>query len=185
MYLFNGTSVHGKWKWKSLSCVQLFGPHGLYSPWTSPGQNTGVGSLSLLQGIFPTWGLNPGVSHGRRILYQLSHQRSSSYKQGQWFSLVIPTPSLDKRRWTDSTHPLAPEVEWKGPMVMGSNPCPTTCWLKVNQCLSLNVTIRLSLLAKKGDNTLWSAYIMNLNDDAGEVLGTQSCSGHSSVDVIR
>ena len=30
------------------------GPHGLYSPWNSPGQNTGVGSLSLLQGIFPT-----------------------------------------------------------------------------------------------------------------------------------
>ena len=30
-----------------------FPPHGLYSPWNSPGQNTGVGSLSLLQGIFP------------------------------------------------------------------------------------------------------------------------------------
>ena len=29
-------------------------PHGLYSPWNSPGQNTGVGSLSLLQGVFPT-----------------------------------------------------------------------------------------------------------------------------------
>ena len=28
-------------------------PHGLYSPWNSPGQNTGVGSLALLQGIFP------------------------------------------------------------------------------------------------------------------------------------
>ena len=36
-------------------------PHGLYSPWHSPGQNTGVGSLSLLQGIFPTQGLNPGL----------------------------------------------------------------------------------------------------------------------------
>ena len=36
------------------------GPHGLYSPWNFPGQNTGVGSLSLLQGIFPTQGLNPG-----------------------------------------------------------------------------------------------------------------------------
>ena len=31
-------------------------PHGQYSPWISPGQNTGVGSLSLLQGIFPTEG---------------------------------------------------------------------------------------------------------------------------------
>ena len=37
-------------------------PHGLYSLWDSPGQNTGVGSLSLLQGIFPTQGLTQ-VSH--------------------------------------------------------------------------------------------------------------------------
>ena len=44
---------------------------GLHSPWNSPGQNTGVGRLSLLQGIFPTQGLNPGLSHCRRILYQL------------------------------------------------------------------------------------------------------------------
>ena len=41
---------------------------GLYSPWNSPGQNTGVGSLSLLQGIFPTQGLNQGVSHCRQTL---------------------------------------------------------------------------------------------------------------------
>ena len=51
-------------------------PHGLYSPWNSPGWNTGVGSLSLLQGPFPTQGLKPGVPHCRRILYQLSHQGS-------------------------------------------------------------------------------------------------------------
>ena len=51
-------------------------PHALYSPWNSPGQNTGVGSLSLLQGIFPTQGLNPGLLHCRRILYQLSHKGS-------------------------------------------------------------------------------------------------------------
>ena len=51
-------------------------PHGLYSPWNSPGQNTGVGSLSLLQGIFPTQGSNPGLLHGRQILYQLSHKGS-------------------------------------------------------------------------------------------------------------
>ena len=50
--------------------------HGLYSPWDSPGQNTGVGSFSLLQGIFPTQGLNPGLPHCRQILYQLSHQGS-------------------------------------------------------------------------------------------------------------
>ena len=49
-------------------------PHGLYSPWNSPGQNAGVGSLSLLQGIFPTQGSNPGLLHSGQILYQLSHQ---------------------------------------------------------------------------------------------------------------
>ena len=51
-------------------------PHGLYSPWNSPGQNTGVGSLSLLQGIFPTQGSNPGLPYCRQILYQLSYQGS-------------------------------------------------------------------------------------------------------------
>ena len=49
-------------------------PHGLYSPCDSPGQNTGVGSLSLLWGIFPTQGWNPHLWHCRQILYQLSHQ---------------------------------------------------------------------------------------------------------------
>ena len=42
-------------------------PHGLYSPWNSPGQNTGVGSLSLLQGIFPTQEWNSGLLHYRQI----------------------------------------------------------------------------------------------------------------------
>ena len=51
-------------------------PHGLYSPWNSPGQNTGVGSLTLLQGIFPTQGSNPGLLHCRWILYQISHKGS-------------------------------------------------------------------------------------------------------------
>ena len=51
-------------------------PHGLYSPWNFPGRNTGVGSLSILQGIFPTQGSNPGLPHCRRILYQLRHKGS-------------------------------------------------------------------------------------------------------------
>ena len=51
-------------------------PHGLYSPWNSPGQNNGVGSLSFLQGFFPTQGLNPGLPYCGWILYQLSHKGS-------------------------------------------------------------------------------------------------------------
>ena len=65
-----------KWKSESHSVVSDFlWPHGLYNPWNSPGQNTGVGNLSLLQGIFPTQGSNPGLPHCRWILYQLSHKR--------------------------------------------------------------------------------------------------------------
>ena len=59
--------------------------HRLYSPWNSLGQNTGVGSLSLLQGIFPTQGSNPGLLHCRWILYQLSHQGSPRILE--WVSL--------------------------------------------------------------------------------------------------
>ena len=66
------------------------------SPWNSPGQNTGVGSLSLLQGIFPTQGSNPGLPHCRRILYQLSHQGSPRILA--WvaypFSRGLPNPGI-------------------------------------------------------------------------------------------
>ena len=48
----------------------------LYSPWNSPGQNPGVGSLSLLQGIFLTQGSNLGLPHCRQLLYHLSQQGS-------------------------------------------------------------------------------------------------------------
>ena len=47
-------------------------PTSLLCSWDSPGKNTGVGSHSLLQGIFPTQGLNPGLLHYRQILYCLS-----------------------------------------------------------------------------------------------------------------
>ena len=40
----------------------------LYNPWNSPVQNTGVGSCSLFQGIFPNQGLNPGLPPCRWIL---------------------------------------------------------------------------------------------------------------------
>ena len=72
------TEMQNNYKWSESRSVMSdsLQPHGLHSPWNSPGQNTGVGSLSLLQGIFPTQGLNPGLLHRRQILYQLSHQGS-------------------------------------------------------------------------------------------------------------
>ena len=53
-------------------------PHELYSLWNSPGQNTGVGSHSLLQGIFSTQWSNTGRLHCRWIPYQLSHNGVSN-----------------------------------------------------------------------------------------------------------
>ena len=67
-------SIWSEVKWESLSCVRLFAtPWTIYSLWNSPGQNTGVGSLSLLQGIFPTQGSNLGLPYCRQILYHLSY----------------------------------------------------------------------------------------------------------------
>ena len=56
-------------------------PHGLqpprlFCPWNSPGKNTGVGSHSLLQGIFLTQRSNPGFLHCRQIPYHLSYHSS-------------------------------------------------------------------------------------------------------------
>ena len=66
--------------------------------WNSPGQNTGVSSCSLLQGIFSAQGSNPGFSHWWQILYQLSPPvRLSIVKTGSedidifWGSLLEST----------------------------------------------------------------------------------------------
>ena len=73
-------------------------PHGLYSPLNSPGQNTGVGSPSLLQGIFPTQGLNPGLPHCQQILYQLSHKGSSRILE--WIAYPFSSGSSQPRNRT-------------------------------------------------------------------------------------
>ena len=96
------------WGWVCVrSCVHMhacmlghsvvsnsLGSYGQYSPWNFPGQNTGVGSLSLLQGIFPTQGSNPDLPHYRQILYQLSHKGSPrilewvAYPHRRWIFLT-------------------------------------------------------------------------------------------------
>ena len=60
----------------------------VHGAWNSPGL-TGVGSLSLLQGVFPTQGSNPGFPYCRLILYQLSHKRRPKY----WSGEPIPSPA--------------------------------------------------------------------------------------------
>ena len=73
-------------------------PHGLYSPWNSPGQNTRVGSLPLLQGIFPTQGSNSSLLHCRQGVYQLSHKGSSRILE--WIDYAFASGSSQPRNWT-------------------------------------------------------------------------------------
>ena len=77
-------------------CLTLCDPMDC-SPWNSLGQNTGVSSLSLLQGIFPTQGSNPGLLHCGQILFQLSHKGSPRILE--WvaypFSSILPNPGTE------------------------------------------------------------------------------------------
>ena len=79
-------------------------PHGLYSPWNSPGQNTGVGSCSLLQGIFPTQGSNPGLPDWRWIFffYQLSHQGSLRILEWVTYPFSRESSPPRNRTWVSS-----------------------------------------------------------------------------------
>ena len=84
------------WKWKSLSCVQLFG-----TPWPIQSMEFSrpeCGMGSLLQGILPTHGLNPGLLHCRQILYQLSHKGSPRILE--WVAYPFSSGSSQPRNET-------------------------------------------------------------------------------------
>ena len=73
-------NIEGESRWVVFNSLQ---PHELYSPWNSLGQNTGVGSLSLLQGS------NPGLPHCRQILYQLSYKNYNFNSSNNKLNLKI------------------------------------------------------------------------------------------------
>ena len=66
-------------------------PHGLHGLWNSPGQNTEVGSLSLLQGIFLTQESNRCLLHSRRILYQIEGEKVESDPLFSWAPKLLWT----------------------------------------------------------------------------------------------
>ena len=89
-------------------CLTLCDPMK-YSPWDSPEKNTRVGSQSLLQGIFPTQGSNPGVPHCRWVLYQLSHQgspirRAESKSLPNRLEILSDTKYLFRYLWLTHYH---------------------------------------------------------------------------------
>ena len=83
---------------KLLNHVQLFVTQWTIQFRNSPGQNTGVGNLSLLQGIFPTQGSNPGLPPCKWILYQLSHKGSP--RIWEWAAYPFSSGSSQPRNWT-------------------------------------------------------------------------------------
>ena len=92
-----------KWKWYSLSHVQLFATQGLKPTrplclWNSSGKNTGGGCHSFIQGIFLTQGLKPGLLHCRQILSGLSHQQAFLLNLSEIEIQVHPGPLL---RWDE------------------------------------------------------------------------------------
>ena len=90
-------------------------PHGLYSSRNSLVQHTGVSSLSLLQGIFPTQGLNPGLLHCRQILYQLSHKERMSCIQ-------MTKERAEVLGWPKSSFRSFHCVLWKNPKEIFGQP---------------------------------------------------------------
>ena len=79
-------------KWKSLGHVRLCD----YSPWNSPGQNTGA--IPFSRGIFPTQGWNPGLPHCRQIVYQMSH--GGSLRILELVAYPFSSGSSHPRNWT-------------------------------------------------------------------------------------
>ena len=72
-------------------------PPGSFVHGDSPSKNTGVGCHALLQVIFPTQGLNPGLLHCRQILYYLSHQRNPRILE--WVTYPFSRGSSRPRNW--------------------------------------------------------------------------------------
>ena len=91
-------------------CLTLCNPMDCSPPGSSvhgdsPGKNTGVGCLALLQGIFPTQGSSPGLSHCRQILYHLS-------QQGWYIGRTAMPSSRRKRGFPNSvTEPRSPALQ--------------------------------------------------------------------------
>ena len=93
------------------------GPPGSSVHGDSPGKNTGVGCLALLQEIFPSQGLNPGLPHCRQILYSLSHQGSTPGALNFKFWAWVGPRSLCLKALTgnSSWQPITSILAWKIP----------------------------------------------------------------------
>ena len=113
-----------------------------------------MGSLSLLQGIFPTQGSNPGLPHGGRILYQLSHKGSPGILER--VSVLLPVDLLD------------PGIELGSPALQADS-LPTE--------LSGNPSSQVAQLVKNPP-VMWETWVQSLGWEESLGRGTAT---HSSI----
>ena len=107
-----GPWIYSEWSESRSVVLDSLPPHGLYSSWNSPGQNIRVGSHSILQEIFPTQGLNPGLPHCRQILCQLSHQGSPEYIVKQHVSRGWHTCGISHKKKKTKFYLVSITVIW-------------------------------------------------------------------------
>ena len=112
-FLVLENSYEVKWSESRSVMSDSLWPHRLYSLWNSPDKNTGVGSISLLQGIFPTQGSNPGLLHCGRILYRLRTAIAVAVAKSLQSCPTLCDP-IDGR---PSGSPI-PENSYKSPLIL-------------------------------------------------------------------
>ena len=107
------------------SCATLCDPMDCL--WNSPGQNTGMGSLSLLPRIFPTQGSNPDLPHCKWILYQQSHKGSPRLLE--WVAIPSPEDLLDPgiKPGSPALQGDSLPTELSGKPMKVTQSCPTVC----------------------------------------------------------
>ena len=166
---FHKTWRHMKVKVEVTQSSLTLQPHGLYSPWSPPGRNTTVGNCSLLQGIFPTQGSNPGLPHWSWILYQLSQRKAPEYlewvaypfsrgsflpRNRTWVSCIAggfftnwAIRETQKDRWsrTKTTPVLEPSPD-KSCQEQPSPNWPTETWIRIGYCYITMIFFHLFLL---------------------------------------
>ena len=112
-FLVLENSYEVKWSESRSVMSDSLWPHRLYSLWNFPDKNTGVGSLSLLQWIFPTQGSNPGLLHCGRILYRLRTAIAVAVAKSLQSCPTLCDP-IDGR---PSGSPI-PENSYKSPLIL-------------------------------------------------------------------
>ena len=128
-------------------------PCGRYSPWNSPGRNTGVGSLSRLEGILPIQGSNPGLLHCRQIFYQVSHKGSPRILE--W--VAYPFSSRSSNPGIEPGYP-AFQADSLPTELSGKHKCVTNSLFSQYICVSISSAARKVLFfifVQRNDCLVW------------------------------